>query len=159
MMDAKKETLTYLRNKYQKEVITPKQLQNEFPMSIKHQSILRQEGRFPFKYIKVGKNVFYSIFAVADFLVDGEQVEVQKIEKELPPEQEVKQVKIKTKKTDERIEDLSHLFNMRGFVANLVGQQENITNLLNYFTARIKYEELQAELPPQKPRTRKVVKV
>jgi uncharacterized protein YciW len=123
-------------------------------MSIKQQSILRQEGRFPFKYIKIGKNVFYSIYTVADFLIDGEQVEVQKIEKELPPQIEVKQTKHKTKMSDERIEDLSHLFNMRGFVANLVSQQDNITNLINYFTTRINYEELKAELSTTKKETK-----
>ncbi|MDD2820507.1 MAG: hypothetical protein PHW29_04515 [Flavobacterium sp.] len=154
-MDPKQETITYLRSKYQKEVITPKQLQNEFPMTIKQQSVLRQEGRFPFKYIKIGKNVFYNIYAVADFLIDGEQqLENSNLEKEMPAEQEVKQVKVKTRKADERIEDLSHLFNMRGFVANLVSQQDNITNLINYFTTRINYEELKAELSTTEKETK-----
>lgn len=158
-MDAKKEMITYLRGKYQKEVITPKQLQNEIPISIKQQSLLRQEGRFPFKFVKIGKNVFYPIFAVADFLVDGEQVEVKEVEKELPPQTEFKQTKQKIKKSDERVEDLSYLFNMRGFVANLVSQQENITNLINYFTTKINYEELKAELSTKNKTKDKVDKV
>lgn len=152
-MDAKQETINYLRCKYQKEVITPKQLQNEFPMTIKQQSVLRQEGRFPFKYIKIGKNVFYNIYAVADFLIDGEQLEQIEV-KEKPVEKEVRKEKARTRKTDDRVQDLSYLFNMKGFVANLVSQQENITNLINYFTIRINYEELKAELSTTKKETK-----
>ena len=158
-MDAKKEMITYLRGKYQKEVITPKQLQNEIPISLKQQSLLRQEGRFPFKFVKIGKNIFYPIFAVADFLVDGEQIEVHEEKRELPPELEVKKTKQKIKKSDERIEDLSHLFNMKVFVANLVNQQENIANLINYFTTKINHEELKAELSTKNKAKEKVDKV
>ena len=77
-MEAKKDLLEYLETKYGNKFITPKQLSQEIPVSPKQQSLLRKKEQFPIKHKNIGKNVFYSIYSVASFLLDDEVQEVEK---------------------------------------------------------------------------------
>jgi len=141
-VEAKKDLLEYLETKYGNKFITPKQLSQEIPVSPKQQSLLRKKEQFPIKHKNIGKNVFYSIYSVASFLLDDEVQEVEKT-KSKPV---VAEVRKQTPKTEANIEDLSHIFNMKGFVAKLEQQRDTIENLIHFFNSKIAHDELQLDL-------------
>jgi len=151
-VEADKHLIEYLRGKYGN-TLTPKQLSQEIPVSAKQQSLLRQANKFPIKHKNIGKNVYYSIYSVASFLLDDEVKEEPIIttSKQSTPKKQ-------SKLADSNIADLSCIFNMKGFVAKLEQQQSNINNLIIYFKSKIAYEELQRDLPLSKPQ-RKHIKV
>jgi hypothetical protein len=151
MMETREHLVEYLRGKY-KQALTPKQLEQEIPISTKQQSLLRQEKRFPIVHTNVGKSIYYSIYAVADFLLSDGEEEVQK-----PSKKVVQDVPTKAKRRitndGSRVQNLSHLFNMRGFVANLEQQKTNIDSLILFFNTKIQHDELQQELSNNEVKT------
>ena len=139
-MEPKTHLVEYLRGKYGLS-LTPKQLSQEIPIPEKQQSVKRQDKTFPIPHKNVGRNVYYSIYAVADFLLDEQPAQVHKVKKE------VSNIVVKTRnrnKADERFSDISQY--LRGFVVKLEIQQANIGSLIYFFKRKIAYNEMQKEL-------------
>ncbi len=125
-------------------VMTPEQLEQEIGISTKQQSVLRTQKRFPIPHKKVGRSVLYSILHIADFLIDGEVYTApnEKYEPKRDP-------KVSRNKSSV---DLSHLFLLRAFTANLEMQANSILQLsqsLNSFAnSKDLYNNLQNKLQP-----------
>ena len=119
-------------------LITPKQLEKVIGTTAKQQSKLREEGRFPIPHINMGRNVLYSIYAVADVLLTGETKEKPTAEKKSDPiivSQEVSSPPPKKRATRHSApQDLSPLILVRSFISSLEAQRENINFLIEHFT-------------------------
>lgn len=65
--------IDYLKERTKgKLLMSPEQLAEEIGIPSKQQSKLRKEGRFPIPFKNIGRLVYYSIYDVADFLLNGE---------------------------------------------------------------------------------------
>lgn len=136
-MSAVEESLiAYLRGKAKNSLMTPAQLAEEIPISAKQQSVLRQNGTFPIPHKKIGSKVYYSIFHVAEFLLNGETSDAPIIVKDEAPEAIIPKKKRVLQRGN--LVDKSHLFNLRSFVAHIQQEAENITALANLMH---KYEQ------------------
>ena len=72
MRPEKQALIDYLMNKTGGAlVMTPDELALEIRVSAKQQSKLRKEFKFPIPYQNTGRKVYYSLYAVADYLLDG----------------------------------------------------------------------------------------
>ena len=147
------------------QLMTPKQLAKEIGKSAKEQSKLREKGKFPIPHRNIGRNVYYSIYAVADFLLSGEgQVPPTSPAVAQQEANETQAVKTKTVKRHREPQDFSQaLLNIR-FVSVLEEQRENLDHLINYFTNLVKsktlHDKLQGSLAskdsPQKKKNPKI---
>ena len=125
-MEIQNQLIEHLKGKTNgKLVMTPKQLAEEIPISPKQQSKLREEKKFPIPHQNIGRNVYYSIFHIADFLLTGS------VQQTAEPEVKPKKEKPAPKKVSPPSSsvNLSHLFLLRAFAGNLFAQAEEITNL------------------------------
>lgn len=135
---AQKQLIDYLREKTKgKMLMTPEQLASEIGISAKQQSKLRQDNKFPIPHKNIGRLVYYSIYDVANFLLNGETNPIdEKTEQVLEQAKPVETVKKRTKKTDSRVQDLSHIFMLRAFATALEQRATRMLqlaqNLLNY---------------------------
>ncbi len=135
---AQEQLIDYLREKTKgKMLMTPEQLATEIGISAKQQSKLRQDNKFPIPHKNIGRLVYYSIYDVANFLLNGETNPIdEKTEQMLEQAKPVETVKKKTKKTDNRVQDLSHIFMLRAFATALEQRATRMLqlaqNLLNY---------------------------
>ena len=139
-------------------MMTPKELAVEIRISAKQQSNLRREGRFPIPHRTIGKNIHYSINAIADFLLTGES---EVIAVEPPPAPAPTPPTVQLRKLRHGPQDLSQMLLLNSFVANLQSQMANIESLHSYFTTYIKTKTLNdriEDMLPQKadePRKKK----
>lgn len=135
---AQEQLIDYLREKTKgKMLMTPEQLAQEIPISAKQQSKLRQDNEFPIPHKNIGRLVYYSIYDVANFLLNGEKTPIdEKTEQMLEQANPVETVKKKTKKTDNKVQDLSHIFMLRTFATALEQRATRMLqlaqNLLDY---------------------------
>jgi exonuclease I len=135
---AQEQLIDYLREKTKgKMLMTPEQLATEIGISAKQQSKLRQDNKFPIPHKNIGRLVYYSIYDVANFLLNGETNPIdEKTEQMLEQAKPVETVKKRTKKTDNRVQDLSHIFMLRAFATALEQRAKRMLqlaqNLLNY---------------------------
>lgn len=135
---AQKQLIDYLREKTKgKMLMTPEQLASEIGISAKQQSKLRQDNKFPIPHKNIGRLVYYSIYDVANFLLNGETNPIdEKTEQVFEQAKPVETVKKRTKKTDSRVQDLSHIFMLRAFATALEQRATRMLqlaqNLLNY---------------------------
>ena len=135
---AQEQLIDYLREKTKgKMLMTPEQLAQEIPISAKQQSKLRQDNEFPIPHKTIGRLVYYSIYDVANFLLNGEKTPIdEKTEQMLEQANPVETVKKKTKKTDNKVQDLSHIFMLRTFATALEQRATRMLqlahNLLDY---------------------------
>lgn len=106
--------------------MTPAQLAEEIPISAKQQSVLRKNNTFPIPYKKIGSKVYYSIYHVAEFLISGE---TSSHDEELPSPEPVKPKAKKQVLQKGNTVDLSHLFNLRAFVAHIQHEAQALTTL------------------------------
>lgn len=142
--------LDYLREKTKgKLLMSPEQLAEEIGIPAKQQSKLRKENRFPIPFKNIGRLVYYSIYDVADFLLNGETTPL----KEIPEEQQATALPIKKKpaKTTAAVQDLSHIFMLRAFAQSL---EERATamlslaeNLKNYANKKEMMESFAVKFP------------
>jgi len=119
--------IDYLRDKTKgKLLMTPEQLAEEIGIPSKQQSKLRKEYRFPIPFKIIGRLIYYSIYDVANFLLNGETT----LSKEVPEEAPAPQITVKKKptKTTAPVQDLSHIFMLRAFAKSL---EERATAMLN----------------------------
>lgn len=140
-MELHKEITDYLKTKTNgKLVLTPEQLEFEIGVSAKQQSKLRKENKFPIPYKNIGRNVFYSIFHVADFLLTGEVSSYEPKE-----EQIINKSKIKPQQSSSQ-QDFSHLFLLKSFASNLWNEANKMMNLADNLTRYHASKELHDKL-------------
>ena len=148
MREEKEHLIAYLRRTYgNRSVLTPAEIEQETGVAPKQQSKLRKEGGFiPFRQTKVGGTVIYSIYAVADYLLGDDQgLEMPYQAEALDPEPSTKKP-VRRRSADNSVRDLSSLVLMRGFVAHLEDQRNELDYLIDLFKVRIDAKELQIEL-------------
>lgn len=143
--------IDYLRVKTKgKLLMSPEQLAEEIGIPTKQQSKLRKEGRFPIPFKNIGRLVYYSIYDVANFLLNGETTP----SKDLPKE-EVAPIVIQKKATKVKgnTQDLSHIFMLRAFAQSL---EERATamlslaeNLKDYANKKEMAENFSKRFPPK----------
>jgi hypothetical protein len=119
--------IDYLREKTKgKLLMSPEQLSEEIGIPTKQQSKLRKENRFPIPFKNIGRLVYYSIYDVANFLLNGETTPSKEVSEEAPEPQIT--VKKKPTKSTAPVQDLSHIFMLRAFAKSL---EERATAMLN----------------------------
>ncbi|MFY2797922.1 hypothetical protein ACOTJJ_30310 [Achromobacter xylosoxidans] len=127
-------------------IISPEILSDMIGISTKQQSKLRKESNFPIPHKNMGRNVFYSIYHVADFLLNGEVSTVpRKEEQEVTTEKYIKPTR-KTKVQNTAVQDLSHLFLLRSFLSNLETDIEYMKSLHVRLSLHEKSATLKKEL-------------
>lgn len=139
-MELHQQLVDYLKTKTENKLLmNPEQLEQETGITEKQQSKLRKENNFPIPWKNVGRNVFYSIFHVADFLLNGEVKQHEEIEEnnvvEVKKEPKPKMVQPKSNSKNP-VQDLSFLAKMK-FLANHVQEQatelQNLADNLNMY--------------------------
>ena len=141
--------IDYLRVKTKgKLLMSPEQLAEEIGIPTKQQSKLRKEGRFPIPFKNIGRLVYYSIYDVANFLLNGESTPSKEV-----PEEATAPIQIKKKpvKSTAPVQDLSHIFMLRAFAQSL---EERATamlslaeNLKDYVNKKEMMESFQKKFP------------
>lgn len=108
--------LNYLKEKTKgKLLMSPEQLAEEIGIPAKQQSKLRKEKRFPIPFKNIGRLVYYSIYDVANFLLNGEST----LSDAQAAEVVTVAIKPKVTKTSKQVTDLSHIFMVRSFAQSL----------------------------------------
>lgn len=107
-------------------LMSPEQLSEVIPFTSEQQSQLRKENRFPIPFKNIGRLVYYSIYDVANFLLNGETTPTKEVPEEAPAPQIT--VKKKSTKSTAPVQDLSHIFMLRAFAKSL---EERATAMLN----------------------------
>ena len=127
--------LNYLKEKTKgKLLMSPEQLAEEIGIPTKQQSKLRKEGRFPIPFKNIGRLVYYSIYDVANFLLNGETTPSEEVQ-EVVPESTVTKPKVR-KSTSSPVQDLSHIFMIRAFAQSL---EDRATAMLQLSDSLKKY--------------------
>lgn len=144
--------IDYLKEKTKgKLLMTPEQLSEEIGIPSKQQSKLRKEGRFPIPFKNIGRLVYYSIYDVANFLLNGETTPSKEIPEKAPAPQIT--VKKKPTKSTAPVQDLSHIFMLRAFAQSLedraVAMISLAENLKNYANKKEMMESFQKKFPPK----------
>lgn len=157
MRQDKQALVEYLRSKIGGAlVMTSEELAFEIRVPAKQQSKLRKEARFPIPYQQTGRKVYYSVYAVADYLLDGVTMNFDRTA--LPA---VVPIKVTTDKQQSRNlrsqpEDMSQLFMLRNLMVGLEKQKSNIDFLHDHFTHYIRSgtlaEKLELELKEKNER-------
>ncbi|ELW9528618.1 hypothetical protein SIO92_002900 [Burkholderia cenocepacia] len=143
-MDAYESILDDLKHRTAgKAVITPEQLSHVLGISTKQQSKLRQDRQFPIPHKNIGRNVFYSIYHVADFLLSGEIQHEDEQPKQI--EQKVKKPRVPKTSTSSAV-DYSHLFLLRCFASNVQAEIHRLQVLHDFLTHIDKSTSLRNEL-------------
>lgn len=143
--------IDYLRGKTKgKLLMSPEQLAEEIGIPSKQQSKLRKEGRFPIPFKNIGRLVYYSIYDVAQFLLNGESAPTKEVPKEAPAPIVIKKNNVKVKTP---VQDLSHIFLLRAFAQSL---EERATamlslaeNLKDYANKKEMMESFAEKFPPK----------
>ena len=144
--------LNYLKEKTKgKLLMSPEQLAEEIGIPTKQQSKLRKEGRFPIPFKNIGRLVYYSIYDVANFLLNGETTPSEEVQ-EVAPVSTVTKPKVR-KSTSSPVQDLSHIFMIRAFAQSL---EDRATAMLQLSDSLKKYansyelkERFENKLPPK----------
>lgn len=141
---AQEQLIDYLREKTKgKMLMTPEQLAQEIPISAKQQSKLRQDNEFPIPHKNIGRLVYYSIYDVANFLLNGEKTPIdEKTEQALEQTKPIETVKKRTRKTDSKVQDLSHIFMLRTFATALEQRATKMLQLAQYLLNYVNKKEL-----------------
>ena len=127
--------LNYLKEKTKgKLLMSPEQLAEEIGIPTKQQSKLRKEGRFPIPFKNIGRLVYYSIYDVANFLLNGETTPSEEVQ-EVAPVATVTKPKVR-KSTSSPVQDLSHIFMIRAFAQSL---EDRATAMLELSDSLKKY--------------------
>lgn len=145
--------IDYLRDKTKgKLLMSPEQLSEEIGIPPKQQSKLRKEGRFPIPFKNVGRLVYYSIYDIANFLLNGESAPTKEVPQEVSTTAPVKPIKKKPIKNI-GVQDLSHIFLLRAFAQSLEERATSMLNLAehlnNYASKKEMMDRFQAKFPPR----------
>ena len=107
--------------------MNPEQLADEIGISSKQQSKLRKDKTFPIPYKNIGRLVYYSIYDVANFLLNGETN--NEIESKEQIKEDSIEIPIKRKRKTKNVQDLSHIFLLRAFATNLEQRANSMLQL------------------------------
>ena len=134
---AQEQLIEYLRDKTKgKLLMTPEQLSDETGISTKQQSKLRKDKQFPIPHKNVGRLVYYSIYDIANFLLNGEtkpiEQETDKILEQRKKQDTAELAKIKLRKKTSLVQDLSHIFVLKAFATALEQRATKMLNLAQY---------------------------
>ncbi|PKV47876.1 hypothetical protein CLU92_5348 [Janthinobacterium sp. 61] len=138
--------IDYLKKKTKgKLLMSPEQLSEEIGIPTKQQSKLRKEGRFPIPFKNIGRLVYYSIYDVANFLLNGETSPSKDLAQEAPPQSAIKK---KPAKRSANVQDLSHIFLLRTLAKSLEERatamlqlSEQLTDFANRKEMVVSFEE------------------
>lgn len=139
--------IDYLKEKTKgKLLMSPEQLSEEIGIPTKQQSKLRKEGRFPIPFKNIGRLVYYSIYDVANFLLNGETSPSKDLAQEAPAPQIA--ITKKPAKRSENVQDLSHIFLLRTLAKSLEERatamlqlSEQLTDFANRKEMVVSFEE------------------
>lgn len=139
--------IDYLKKKTKgKLLMSPEQLSEEIGIPTKQQSKLRKEGRFPIPFKNIGRLVYYSIYDVANFLLNGETSPSKDLAQEAPAPQIA--ITKKPAKRSENVQDLSHIFLLRTLAKSLEERatamlqlSEQLTDFANRKEMVVSFEE------------------
>lgn len=145
--------IDYLKERTKgKLLMSPEQLAEEIGIPSKQQSKLRKEGRFPIPFKNIGRLVYYSIYDVANFLLNGETAPAIELPEEAPAAA-TPLPKKKPAKATAPVQDLSHIFILRAFAQSL---EERATamlslaeNLKTYANRKEMMESFAEKFPPK----------
>lgn len=145
--------IDYLKERTKgKLLMSPEQLAEEIGIPSKQQSKLRKEGRFPIPFKHLGRLVYYSIYDVANFLLNGETTPAKEVPEEAPAAP-TPLPKKKPAKSTAPVQDLSHIFMLRAFAQSL---EERATamlslaeNLKTYANRKEMMESFAEKFPPK----------
>jgi hypothetical protein len=144
--------IDYLKEKTKgKLIMNPEQLANEIGISSKQQSKLRKDKTFPIPYKNIGRLVYYSIYDVANFLLNGET------NNEIESKEKIKEnsieIPIKRKRKTEDVQDLSHIFLLRAFATNLEQRANSMLelseSLINYANKKELKDKFENKFKPK----------
>lgn len=144
--------IDYLKERTKgKLLMSPEQLAEEIGIPAKQQSKLRKEGRFPIPFKNIGRLVYYSIYDVANFLLNGVTTPSKEVPvKEPAPPQPSKK---KVAKSAAPVQDLSHIFMLRSFAQSLEDRATTMLslaeNLTDYANKKEMMESFQKKFPPK----------
>ncbi|GKT21888.1 hypothetical protein [Acidovorax sp. SUPP3334] len=141
--------IDYLRSKTKgKLLMSPEQLAEEIGIPTKQQSKLRKEGRFPIPFKNIGRLVYYSIYDVADFLLNGETAPSKEVPQKAPAPIVIKKKGVKPKA---HVQDLSHIFMLRAFAQSLEERAMTMLslaeNLKDYASKKEMMESFNRQFP------------
>lgn len=144
--------IDYLKERTKgKLLMSPEQLSEEIGIPPKQQSKLRKENRFPIPFKNIGRLVYYSIYDVANFLLNGETTPTKEVPEEAPVL--LQPIKKKSAKSTTPVQDLSHIFMLRAFAKSL---EERATAMLNlaenlndYANKKEMMDNFQKKFPPK----------
>ena len=112
---------------------------------------MRKEDRFPIPFKNIGRLVYYSIYDVANFLLNGETAPSKEVPQEAPAPIVIQKKGVKPKAP---VQDLSHIFMLRAFAQSL---EERATamlslaeNLKDYANKREMADRFSKRFPPKK---------
>lgn len=130
--------------------MSPEQLAEEIGIPAKQQSKLRKEGRFPIPFKNIGRLVYYSIYDVANFLLNGVTTTTKEVPLEAPAPQPSKK---KVAKSAAPVQDLSHIFMLRSFAQSLEDRATTMLsladNLKDYANKKEMMESFHKKFPPK----------
>ena len=107
--------------------MNPEQLADEIGISSKQQSKLRKDKTFPIPYKNIGRLVYYSIYDVANFLLNGETN--NEVNSKEPVKEDAVEIAVKSKRKTGNVQDLSHIFLLRSFATNLEQRANSMLQL------------------------------
>ncbi len=142
--------IDYLKERTKgKLLMSPEQLAEEIGIPAKQQSKLRKEGRFPIPFKNIGRLVYYSIYDLANFLLNGVTTTAKEVllEEPAPPQPSKKKVA----KSSATVQDLSHIFMLRSFAQSLEDRATTMLslaeNLKDYANKKEMMESFQKKFP------------
>ena len=143
--------IDYLRGKTKgKLLMSPEQLAEEIGIPSKQQSKLRKEGRFPIPFKNIGRLVYYSVYDVANFLLNGDTTPVKEAPEPAAPTPLPKKKPAKPKTS---VRDLSHIFMLRAFAQALEQRATAMIslaeNLKDYANKKEMMENFAEKFPPK----------
>lgn len=125
--------------------MTPTELeQYVIPISVRQQTRMRSEGRFPIAHHKAGKKVLYSIESIAKYVSEDKKEEKSKVV--VSDLNKRVRVKINNKKKYDDDFDLSHVFSLKYILDELNEEVQRKIDLRDMLEKIIKINDLHEEL-------------
>jgi hypothetical protein len=131
-----------------RDFMTPTELEKHvIPISVRQQTKMRYEKRFPIPSHKAGKAVFYHIEAIAEYVVRGKQETTTKItSSDLNTKGKGKIISVIKPNTNADDFDLSHAFFLKSILDDLKEELEGKTQFKNMLEKFIDSNDLHDEL-------------
>jgi hypothetical protein len=135
-----------------REFMTPTELEKYvMPISVRQQTKMRSEQRFPIPHHKVGKGVFYSIDAIVEYIVeDKKETKAKVVSTDINKKTQPKLPKKNSKGRTPNGFDLSHAFFLKNILDELddeLKKKQDLQHMLKKFVdSKVLYDSLVDEL-------------